>query len=125
MLGKLLLTFLVLAIAFVLMRQGSRSNSISRSAETDKITPATAASDLRTAAYMFLFLMIGTGAVLYYLRWQDDHEILTVNLHRDDNSAPTSYQVYRFQLEARSFVTTDGISVTVADNERMEVFGLD
>ncbi|MEX2130859.1 MAG: hypothetical protein WD772_05185 [Pseudohongiellaceae bacterium] len=74
---------------------------------------------------MFLFLMIGTGAVLYYLRWQDDHEILTVNLHRDDNSAPTSYQVYRFQLEARSFVTTDGISVTVADNERMEVFGLD
>ena len=83
------------------------------------------AADLRAGAYMFLFLMVGIGAALYYFDWQDDHTVLTVNLHRDNQTAPISYEVYKYQLQDRSFVTTDGRSVTVASSERMEVLGLD
>ena len=82
------------------------------------------AADLRTGAYIFLFLMVGLGAALYYFDWVDDHIILTINLHRDNLSEPVSYEVYKYQLEDRSFITTDGRTVTVASSERMEVLGL-
>lgn len=99
--------------------------------ETDKSEAASTtakeelAADLRAGAYMFLVLMVGLGAALYYFDWQDDHTVLTINLHRDNNSAPVSYEVYKYQLEDRSFVTTDGRSITVASNERMEILGLE
>jgi hypothetical protein len=49
---------------------------------------------------------------------------LTISLHRDNQSAPVIYQVYKFQLQDRSFVTIDGTVVNVASSERMEVAGL-
>ena len=81
-------------------------------------------ADLRLGAYIFLTLMVGLGAVLYYFDWLDDHIILTVNLHRDNLSQPVSYEVYKYQLEDRSFVTIDGRTITVASSERMEILGL-
>lgn len=36
-----------------------------------------------------------------------------------------SYQVYKYQLQERSFTTIDGTQVTVAGSERMEVLGLE
>ena len=45
--------------------------------------------------------------------------------HRDSQAAPVSYEVYKFQLQDRSFITLDGTSVTVASSERMEVLGLE
>lgn len=80
---------------------------------------------MRLAAYLFLALMLGLGGVLYYYRWQEDHAILTVRLYRDGSEQAMTYEVYRYQLDSRSFVTTDGTTVTVADSERMEVAGLE
>jgi hypothetical protein len=69
--------------------------------------------------------MFGAGGLIYYQRWQDDHTILTVNLYRGEQAGPVSYQVYKYLLDSRSFTTLDGIRITVADNERMEVLGLE
>ena len=84
---------------------------------------ADGSSELRIAAYMFLTLIIGLGASMYYYQWQDDHTVLDVTLIRDGANSIT-YQVYKFQLGTRAFTTIDGISVTVAGSERMEVDGL-
>jgi ABC-type Fe3+ transport system permease subunit len=133
MLGKLLLTIAVIVTAFFVIRQrnmsetaNTRSSAANRRAPKGaKPAPDSLAGDLRLAAYMFLVLMVGLGATMYYFRWQDDHTVLTVNLHRDNQVAPVSYEVYKFQLQNRSFVTLDGTSVTVASSERMEVLGLE
>ena len=69
--------------------------------------------------------MVGLGGVLYYYQWQDDRLVLTINLYRRNQAEPTTYEVYKYQLNERSFVTTDGITVTVAGDERMEVLELD
>ena len=135
MFGKILLTvFIVLAAVMFLRkhRQDERLRLIAstknggKSAET--LANAAAAkpvlSDYRFAAYLFLALMIGSGAYLYYLRWQDDSSLITVILHRDGDASPVTYQVYKHQLEDRGFTTIDGIRVTVAASERMEVIGL-
>lgn len=81
-------------------------------------------ADLRLGAYMFLALVIALGATLYYFQWQDDHSILTVRLHSDGQAEAIMYQAYKFQMEERSFTTLDGVLVTVASSERMEVEGL-
>ena len=133
MLGKILLTLAVTAIMFFVLRQrqiaeskefqSKDSNSPARQAK--KRADTTLAKDLRIGAYLFLILMVGLGGVLYYYQWQDDRLVLTINLYRRNQAEPTTYEVYKYQLNERSFITTDGITVTVASDERMEVFGQD
>lgn len=128
MLGKILLTLAVIAIAYFYVRQ-------QQIAEPDSSTKGTAsarqdgkdelAKDFRVAAYLLLILMTGVGAALFYYDWRDDHRVLTINLHRDSEAQPVSYQVYKYQLQDRSFTTTEGIQITVASSERMEIIGLD
>ena len=74
---------------------------------------------------MFLILMVGFAAVLYYFNWEDDHTVLTITLYSDNQAQAISYQAYKYQLQERSFTTLDGLLVTVASSERMEIKGLD
>jgi len=131
MLSKVFLTTFVIIVALFVIRQRHLSgNNVSQKKlaiprETEKNNSKNEFNaDLRLGAYIFLTLMVGLGAVLYYFDWLDDHTILTVNLHRDNLSQPVSYEVYKYQLEDRSFVTTDGRTITVASSERMEILGL-
>ncbi len=130
MLGKLLLTLLVIAVALVFLRERKQAsqrqidNSGTSSGQSQVVSDKPEGSNLRTAAYMFLVLMIGVASLLYFLQWQDDHVLLTVTLYNNTGAAPVTYQVYQYQMSSRSFVTIDGIQITVADSERMEVTGL-
>jgi len=131
MLGKILLTVVVILAAFIVLRQRHMTARRERSEATAPTETAADserenfARDMRFAAYTFLVLMVGLGGFLYYYRWQDDHTILTVTLHRDDQEEPVTYRVYKYQMGERSFTTVDGTAVTVAASERMEVEGLD
>ena len=125
MITKILLTLLVIAITFALI-QRQRSRPDKKSEEKQQpYEPVFEKSDLRTGAYMFIAMMFMIGAYLYYQRWQEDHQLLTVKLYRSEDKAPVEYQVFRYQLDNRSFITIDGIRVKIADNERMEILGLD
>lgn len=126
MLGKIILTLLVMVLAIVVLRQraldrrSTQATTATRDAGGDgRGRPIP--SDQRLAAYLFLILMFAAAAILYYRRWQDDHTVLTVSLYRDDASSPSTFQVYKYQLDSRAFTTIDGIRITVADTERMEV----
>ena len=128
MLGKLLLTFAVIVIAFVYVRHQDQAKATLAKKSKSKAKPSdndSLSGDMRIAAYMFLALTVGLGGALYYFRWQDDHTIVTVTLHRENQAQAIRYEVYKYQLRDRSFITVQGTSVTVASSERMEVTGLD
>ena len=137
MLGKILLTLLVILIAYIYVRQRNinetRANSSAarkqqddsgNQIETESKEASTLSADLRLGAYMFLVLTIGLGCALYYFDWQDDHRVLTVTLHGDNQADTVSYEVYKYQLGERTFTTLEGLVVTVASSERMEIEGL-
>ncbi len=127
MIGRILLTLAVIVIAYVFVHQrrlAEEAGNKPAAAKRDKVRDELS-QDMRMAAYMFLVLMTGIGAAVYYFRWQDEHTVLTINLHRENQAQPVSYQVYKYQLQARSFTTIDGTQVTVAGSERMEVLGLE
>ena len=127
MIGRILLTLAVIVIAYVFVRQrrlAEEAGNKPAAAKRDKVRDELS-QDMRMAAYMFLVLMTGIGAAVYYFRWQDEHTVLTINLHRENQAQPVSYQVYKYQLQERSFTTIDGTQVTVAGSERMEVLGIE
>lgn len=76
-----------------------------------------------TLLWSTLAALITAGAGLYYMAWQDARTPVTVLLH-GDGDAPVVYEVRKRDLGDRSFTTVDGVQVTVADSERMEVIGL-
>jgi len=112
------------------LKESAKSSSTAAIAKTETAAVAkeqsspTLSEDLRLGAYMFLVLTVGLGCALYYFDWQDDHTILTVTLHSENQPEPVSYEVYKFQLGERTFTTLDGLVVTVASSERMVVEGL-
>lgn len=135
MLGKILLTAAVVCIAYFVLRQrqvAEQSGAGSRQPDARADGGAAGADqdpglarDLRLGAYLFLIMMVGLAGIMYYYQWQDDHRIITVNLYRDGVQQPVSYEVYKHELGERSFTTVDGLTVTVAASERMEIEGLD
>jgi len=132
-LGKILLTVVVIIIAIIVLRQRrqverqDRPVASRKPPKVEKQTQETGSlgSDMRFVAYALLVLMVGTGTALYYYRWQDDHDVLTVRLYRDGQAQPVIYEVYKYQFGQRSFTTVGGTTVTVAASERMEVEGLE
>lgn len=130
MLGKILLTISIVLLGLVWvrqMRQHKRKEAAAAGRSlpgTSATAPAPALNDYRFAAWLFLALMLGLGGYLYYLQWQEDNTVVQILLHREGNSAPVTYEVRRKQLEARAFTTVEGVRVTVAASERMEVIGL-
>lgn len=131
MFSKFLITVFVIAIAFIVLRQRNIKQGSSKRTPATKTSSAKTkaktelSKDMRLGAYLFLLLTAGIGSAMYYFQWQDDHSILTVNLYRDSQAEPASYEVYKFQLSEKSFITVDGLSVAVASSERMEIMGLE
>lgn len=128
MLGKILLTIIVVLLALIWVRklreqERREARHIPKPAAAPQKT-VEPLNDFRFAAYLFLVLMIGSGSYLYYVRWEDDHSLVTVILHRDGERSPVTYQVLKSELGNRAFTTVDGVRVTVASSERMEVIGL-
>ena len=132
MLGKILLTLVVTVIVFFILRQRQITESEELQAIDKKSLTKQAkkgadnelAKDMRIGAYLFLTLMVSLGGLLYYYQWRDDRMVLTINLYRTNLAEPTRYEVYKYQLNERSFITIDGVTVTVAGDERMEVLEL-
>lgn len=126
MLGKFLLTFIIVLLGLLWIRR-MRQQRMQESGGPARALPQNAApalNDYRFAAWLFLALMLGLGGYLYYEQWQQDNTVLQVVLHREGGSAPITYEVRRSDLDERAFTTLQGVRVTVAASERMEVLGL-
>ena len=132
MIGKILLTLAVMALAYLMARLNPKAKGDKSKSAPPKITAdyqkkspdSKMHDDLRIACYFFLFFMAIVGGALYYYRWLDDHQLITVRLYSADQVGQASYAVYKYQLADRSFTTVDGRVITVADSDRMEIIGL-
>ena len=127
MITKILLTLLVILSAYALIKR-QRANASRQKSTNDAPCEDNSmrldASDLRLGAYMFVAIMFMLGGYFYYQRWRQDHQLLTIRLYHVGEQQAVEYQVFRYQLDNRSFITTDGIQVKVSDNERMEILSL-
>ena len=118
---KLLVTGLVIAGAVLVLRLRRRS-------EIRTLTPAVPATPAwpgswlpRVAAYVVLgVLLAGFGWYLYH-QWQDAYRVVSIQVIDSRSGRTVVYQAYKGDISGRSFETTDGRVVTLAEVERMEL----
>jgi len=147
MLVRILITLVVIALAYVYLRkryvrQQQRPQngglparttdpaeleqflSRARAQGTHRTSPETAANKFRSILIVSVLVVMAASIVYSFLYWQDQQRLVTVLLHRDSSQTPVIYRVAKRNLGEGRFVTEDGTQVVVSANERMEVIGL-
>ena len=64
--------------------------------------------------------MVAGAAFYLYLDWRGASEIVQVRVIDAGTGKSSEYEVYRGEIEDRSFRTIDGRRVILAETERME-----
>ena len=124
MITKLLFTIgVILAVyAFVRFRR-DREREI-RAAQPRPIGPVVEPSPKRSRigwlATAAVVLMILAGGLLIYQQWRGSIEIIQVRVIDAGTGRAATYKAYRGEIEDRSFRTTDGRRIVLAETERME-----
>ena len=124
MLMKLLLMVLVIAGAVfaVRMRQPPANAAYAHAPLPVRPRGGRRALVRLAAATVVVLMILGSGLFLFQ-QWRDAQRIVTVRVIDTGSGRSVTYEVYQGDLEGRSFRTTDGRVVTLAEVERMETQG--
>lgn len=123
MITKILFTLglIVVVLAVVRFRQqrGAAPPRIDRpdAVEAAPFLRRTHVGWLATAAVV---LMLFASGLFLFLTWRDANEIIRVQVIDAGSGRSATYQAFRGEIEDRSFRTTDGRRIVLAETERME-----
>ncbi|WP_428603331.1 hypothetical protein [Sedimenticola sp.] len=124
---KLLLTLLVIAGALLTLRMRNQRHLrqypqpgrlINEPAPVAKRAPRRSIQLLASGAVVLM--LAGAGLYLYH-QWSSAYQVVTVRVIDTRSKQSTSYQAYRGDIDGRTFQTTDGRTVTLAEVERLEI----
>jgi len=122
MIGKLLLTAAVIAIAYLFVRvRGRRPLPLPRVSERARPNP----NPWRVAAWTFAAVLGAGSLVFWLLDWQQSERIVTVRVINANSGEIATYRAAEDSVTGRTFRTLDGRVVTLADVERMELIVAD
>ncbi len=121
MIGKLLLTLGIILAAWLVLRARQKRISAVASEPRLQAPPASGPNPWKWAGYVLVVVMILGSGLFLYTEWQDRYRIVTVRVVNTDTGAGIDYKAHRMDVEERSFITLDGLEVSVADNERIEL----
>ena len=119
MFGKILLTLAIVGLAYLVIR--SRSRQVAAQEVVDRREGTEQAVSPRTVAYIFLAVAALTGGGIYLFEWLDDRQVITIRLINSRTGEAAIYQAYKGKIRSRRFETLDGRSVTIADEDRVEM----
>lgn len=118
MLLKILLTVLVILGAVLVLRR--RVLRVQQTAPAAR--PAAEKNRLAyAAAYGLVLVMLAGAAFFVYLEWADSYRVVNVQVIDARTGKSVNYRAHRGEVEGRTFRTLDGVTITLADVERMEL----
>ena len=116
MVTKILLTLVVLIVAYLYLKRRAAPQQ-TRKQESDS-----SQDDLpfRMIAIVFLLVSFFVTCGFFAYNWLDGRNVLEVTLIAPDQSEQV-YQVYKSDLEERSFITSDGQIIRISNQERLQI----
>ncbi len=119
LLGKILLTVLVIAGAFLVLRTRAQARP---PLPRPPVTPAPSRRTLPVGwlASAVVVLMLGVATFWLYSSWREAHDVLYVRVVDAGTGHVSHYRAYRGDIDDRGFVTTEGVRVRLAETERLE-----
>jgi hypothetical protein len=122
MLGKILITGVVILIAYLTIRSGTRRRAGSGTASLpSRQEPPLPTGALRTLAYGMATVLMAGSLLWMYLDYRSAREVVTVRVINASTGSVTTYRARRSDVQGRQFNTLDGRRVTLADVDRMEL----
>ncbi|OOZ37738.1 hypothetical protein [Solemya velesiana gill symbiont] len=121
MIWKLLLTLLVILGAVLVIRRRGQA----------RLAPPLPAPQLEaprrrivmfTATAVVALMIVGLGGYAYFY-WQDANQVVNVRVIDSRTGNSVTYKAYKGDVEGRSFTTTEGRTVTLAEVECLELGG--
>ena len=119
MIGKLILTLLLISGLFGYLRAQQRSADAPR--RPPALADSAAARWQRRWPLLLLALLLIISAALFWLQWQEQHRLFNVRVVNVHTGEVEHYVAYRDDIFDRRFRTLEGRVVNLADIERMEV----
>ena len=119
MLTKILFTLaVILVVALVFRVKNTPSKPVKP--ETSQTQNNKGGVSAAMVAYTLLGLVIAISALVFVLHWQDQHQVIDIQVTNSQGDT-LKYQAYKKAVEGRRFTTIDGISVDLADSDRIEI----
>lgn len=118
-----MLTVLVIVGAVVALRLRKRPTQRVTVNEIVSHPPVGESALLKVTAYGVLTIMLLGCALFIFFKWQDTWQVITVRVINVGSGKESIYQAYKSDVGERSFTTTDGRTVKLAEVERMELGG--
>ena len=123
MLTKILFTLaVILVVALVFRVKNTPAQAVKPAAAQTQNTQGGVPAAM--VAYTLLGLVIAISALVFVLHWQDQHQVIDIQVTNSQGNA-LKYQAYKKAIEGRRFTTIDGVSVDLADSDRIEILGND
>ena len=119
MLGKIVFTLAVVALAYLAIRMRSRAVEAEQTVRSKGPSPQILAP--RVVAYVFLAVAVLTGTALFLMEWHDDRQVVTIRVINSRTGDVVVYEAYKGRIYGRRFETLDGRVVTVAEVDRIEL----
>jgi protein-S-isoprenylcysteine O-methyltransferase Ste14 len=123
MLTKILVTALVILTCFYYLRYqrnkqqtGTQKENAATSTREFSLT-----SQIKWLASGLVVLTICTAIVLFIYGWFDKQQVLNVKVTSPYSGKVVSYQVYKGDINERSFETVQGHKIQIGNSERIEI----
>ena len=120
---KLFLTALVIAGAVIAIRIRKRPPARRAPALSRPADPSSGATLPRMMAYATVVTLLAGSGAYFYFQWRDAYQVVSVRIIDTRSGREVVYEAYKGDVEGRSFKTTDGRVVTLAEVERLELGG--
>jgi hypothetical protein len=118
MFGKILLTAAVIAAAVLMLRLRTQ-----RRAPEPEAAPRPRQRLVRWLAAAVVAVMLAAAVLMLYLEWRAGAEVVEVRVIDGRSGQVATYRALRGDIDERSFRTTDGRRVVLAETERLEMSG--
>jgi hypothetical protein len=118
MLSKSLITALIIFAAYLVLRARGRRVTAVR---TQAAARDPSVFSPRVVAYIFVGVVAVSGALIYWWRWADDRQVITIRVINSRTGEAVTYLAHKGKIHGRRFETLDGREVSVADVDRVEM----
>jgi hypothetical protein len=122
MFAKLFITAVVIYIGWLAVRnrwrEADRDGGGAPRARDDN-PPLIPRDAVRTAAYALVALMVVGSGFYLFQDWEHRRTVVDVQVVNPATGAVETYQARRGDIDGRSFTTTDGRRIRIADMERL------
>jgi len=118
MLTKILFTLLVI-VGVMMFYRTKNMGAAGQQSQPEPEVKTTGVLSTRRLAYLLIGVLVAISISIYVYHWNQGNRIVNIKV-TSDGGETVNYQARHKDIKGRSFVSLDGIQVTLGQSDRVE-----